>query len=83
MTTFFLPQSYVRVRYEDLVSKEYTDFLLKSLYDFMDIPFDLESQNRKLRSILHGEANGGYYGVVRDKNFDPNHRTKELNSTVK
>ena len=78
----FLPQSYVRVRYEDLVSKEHTMDLLKELYDFMGIQIQLKSQNSELEGLLHAETNGGYYGLSRDKDFDPNHWTKELSSEV-
>ena len=79
----FILLSYVRLRYEDVVSEEHTEDILKELYDFMGIKFNLESQNGKLGGLLQEETNGGYYGLSRDKGFDPNHWTKELNREVK
>ena len=88
----FILFSYVRVRYEDLVSEEHTEEILKELYDFMGIPFSLQSQNGKFGSLLQGEtsrvidpneAKRGYYGLSRDNDFNPNHWTKELNIEVK
>ena len=72
---------YVRVRYEDLVSEEHTEDILKELYDFIGIPYPL---NGKLAELLHGGANPkfGYYGLSRGKAFDPNHWTKELSREV-
>ena len=70
---------YVRVRYEDLVSKEHTEDILRELYDFMGIPFAIEA---KLSGLLHG-GNGGYYGLSRNQDFDPNHWTKELSKDVR
>ena len=45
----------------------------------MSIPFALEA---KLSGLLHG-GNGGYYGLSRNKDFDPNHWTKELSKEVR
>ena len=45
----------------------------------MGIPFALEA---KLSGLLHG-GNGGYYGLSRKKDFDPNHWTKELSKEVR
>ena len=75
---FFLLLRYVRVRYEDLVSEEHTEDILRELYDFMGIPFVLKS---KLSRLLHG-GKDGYYGLSRNDNFDPNHWTKELSREV-
>ena len=79
----FILLSYVRVRYEDLVSEEHTEEILKELYDFMGIPFSPQSQKEKFGSLLQGNNKGGYYGLSRGKDFDPNHWTKELNIEVK
>ena len=80
----FMPQSYVRVRYEDLVSKRHTTGgILKDLYKFMGIPFDFESQSSKLEGLSHEAQPTGFYGLLRDEEFDPNHWTKELNREVK
>ena len=70
---------YVRVRYEDLVSEEHTEDILRELYDFMGIPFALEA---KLSRLLH-VGDGGFYGLSRKKDFDPNHWTKELSREVR
>ena len=75
--------SYVRVHYEDVVSEEHTEDILKELYDFMGIQFSLKSQNGKFGGLIQGATDGGYYGLYRDKGFDPNHWTKELNREVK
>ena len=79
----YLPQRYVLVRYEDLVSKRHTGTTLKELYEFMAIPFDLESQNSKLEGLSHESQPTGFYGLLRGKDFDPNHWTKELTREVK
>ena len=82
----FLLLRYVRVRYEDLVSKKHTEDIIKELHDFMGIPYNLESQKSTLGGLVHGESDAsqeGYYGLFRDKSFDPNHWTKELSQEVK
>ena len=71
------------MRYEDLVSKRHTVSTLKELYKFMGIPFNLESKNSKLESLSHESQPIGFYGLLRGKDFDPNHWTKELNGEVK
>ena len=70
------------MRYEDLVSKKRTGAILKDLYKFMDIPFDLESQNSNLEGLSYESQPTGFYGLLRSKDFDPNHWTKELNREV-
>ena len=45
----------------------------------MGIPFALEA---KLSGLLHG-GDGGYYGLSRNQDFDPNHWTKELSKDVR
>ena len=77
--------SYVRVRYEDLVSEEHTKMILQELYEFMGIQYDLEARNRTLGYLMHGESRAShreYYGLLRDRDFDPNHWTKELSREV-
>ena len=77
--------SYVRVRYEDLVSDNHTKVILDELYKFMGIPYDLKAQNSSLGYLMHGESHashGEYYGLFRDSDFDPNHWTKELTGEV-
>ena len=78
--------SYVRVRYEDLVKEENTWEIFKGLYEFMGIPVDLETGNSKLGNLLHGGSRAShkaYYELSRDKNFDPNHWTKQLSREVR
>ena len=73
------------MRYEDLVSENHTKAILDELYEFMEIPFDLEAQNSTLGYLMHGESHAShseYYGLFRDKDFDPNHWTKELHGKV-
>ena len=77
--------SYVRVRFEDLVSEEHTVEILRELYKFMGIPFDLKAWNSTLGYLMHGESHashGEYWSLFRDKDFDPNHWTKHLKNTV-
>merc|ERR1712117_173444 len=72
---------YVRVRYEDLVSENHTKEILDELYEFMRIPYDLDAQNTTLGYLMHGEprdTHSQYYALFRDREFDPNHWTKEL-----
>ena len=64
------------MRYEDLFSVDLTVPLLKLLYDFMGVPYDLERINNTLDDLLHGGEqadHGRYYSLNRDSNFDPNH----------
>ena len=78
--------SYVRVRYEDLVSENHTKEILDELYEFMQIPYDLDAQNTTLGYLMHGESrdtHSQYYALFRDREFDPNHWTKELSKKVK
>ena len=73
------------MHYEDLVSKEHTIPLLKLLYDFMGLPYDVESINKNLEDLLHGdkEGHGRYYSLRRDTNFDPNHWRRDLSREVR
>ena len=64
------------------MSEEHTVDILTEIYDFMGIPFVLESEEGQWGGLLQGETNRGYYGLSRDKGFDPNHWTKELNREV-
>lgn len=78
--------SYVRVRYEDLVSEKHNKDVLDELYKFMGITYDLRARNRTLGYLLHGKSHvphHGYYTLVRGRDFDPNHWIKELSREVK
>ena len=77
--------SYVRVRYEDLVRKGKTEKILKELYEFMGIPVNFKSGNSNMGYLLHGKSHSSpvdYYGLDRDKDFDPNHWTGQLSKKV-
>ena len=67
------------------MKKKNTKIILKELYEFMGIPADFEMGNSKLRDLLHGgsrESHKQFYNTFRDKNFDPNHWTKQLSREV-
>ena len=67
------------------MSEEHTKMILEELYEFMAIPYDLEAQNRTLGYLMHGESHAShseYFGLFRDRDFDPNHWTNELSSEV-
>ena len=67
------------------MSEDHTTEVLDELYQFMQIPYDLDAQNTTLGYLMHGESratHGQYYALFRDKEFDPNHWTKELSREV-
>ena len=68
------------------MSENQTKEILDELYNFMQIPYDLDAQNTTLGYLMHGESrdtHSQYYALFRDREFDPNHWTKELSSKVK
>ena len=73
------------MRYEDLVEEGKTEERLKEIYEFMGIPVNFKSGNRNLGHLMHGESHSSsnkYYGLVRDRDFDPNHWTGQLSKEV-
>ena len=68
------------------MSENQTKEILDELYDFMQIPYDLDAQNTTLGYLMHGESratHGQYYALFRGRDFDPNHWTKDLSQEVK
>ena len=74
------------MRYEDLVARENTKVVLDELYAFMDIPYDLDTRNSTLGCLMHGgdscTSSNDILGLHRNRDFDPNHWTKELSREV-
>ena len=67
------------------MSANHTEEIIDELYEFMQIPYDLDAQNTTLGYLMHGESHathGQYYALFRDREFDPNHWTKELSREV-
>ena len=67
------------------MSENHTKATLDELYEFMGIPYDLKAQNITLGYLMHGESQAShrkYVSLFRDRDFDPNHWTKELSGEV-
>ena len=67
------------------MSENHTKAILDELYKFMGIPYDLKAQNNTLEYLMHGESQAShrkYVSLFRDRDFDPNHWTKELSGEV-
>ena len=67
------------------MSENHTKAILDELYEFMGIPYDLKAQNNTLEYLMHGESHTShhkYASLFRDRDFDPNHWTKELSGEV-
>ena len=67
------------------MSENHTKEILDELYEFMQIPYNLDAQHTTLGYLMHGKSwatHGQYYALIRDREFDPNHWTKELSTEV-
>ena len=67
------------------MSANHTEEIIDELYEFMQIPYDLDAQNTTLGYQVHGESlatHREYYALFRGREFDPNHWTKELSTEV-
>ena len=87
---------YIRVRYNDLVSQDINirDKVTRSLFEFIDIPFTkdvaknvedfrrgwgvLENKTKEERKEL-----GGFYGVYRPGNYNPDHWENDMKRDVR
>ena len=68
------------------MAQENTKVMLDELYAFMDIPYNLDTRNSTLGCLMHGgdscTSSNDILGLHRNRDFDPNHWTKELSREV-